>query len=191
MKLPDNARLGSTLYFKSPSLGEMMFVDVDVTPDDYGAVELLPEGITELTGRWCVALNRTRKVKDFRPATREEVATYVQRRQSVDQERASARPTQRLTRAASPPRAVPANGVRDRLREFSSRYLGMPRRALAALRSSSRSRLSERRPASERRSVFQRSSYRHDTAGNGAAASQGSYSAPPTKSGPEPSARRL
>jgi hypothetical protein len=46
-KLPDNARLGLTLYFKSPSLGQIMFVDVDASPDDDGEVELLPEDIHE------------------------------------------------------------------------------------------------------------------------------------------------
>ena len=54
-KLPDNARLGLTLYFKSPSLGQIMFVDVDASPDDDGEVELLPEGIAELSRRWCAA----------------------------------------------------------------------------------------------------------------------------------------
>jgi hypothetical protein len=44
MRLPGNARLGSTLYFKSPSLGEIMFIDVDITPDDDSEIELLPEG---------------------------------------------------------------------------------------------------------------------------------------------------
>jgi hypothetical protein len=83
MRLPGNARLGSTLYFKSPSLGEIMFIDVDVTPDDDGEVALLPEGIAELTARWCVALNRMRKVRDFRPATREEVPVCVQRHSRV------------------------------------------------------------------------------------------------------------
>jgi hypothetical protein len=126
MKLPENARLGSTLYFRSPSLGEIMFIDVDVTPDDDGEVELLPEGIAELTRRWCVALNRRRKVKDFRPAMREEVVVHVQRRDGVDHRRAAAKPMLRLTRAASVVRAVSADGVRYRLRELSSRYFDVP-----------------------------------------------------------------
>jgi hypothetical protein len=140
MKLPGNARLGSTLYFKSPSLGEIMFIDVDVTPDDDGEVELLPEGIAELTGRWCVALNRMRKVKDFRPATREEVPACVQRYSGVDPGRAPAMPMRRLPRATSAPRAASANGLPYRLRELSGRYFGMSQRALAALRSRPRSR---------------------------------------------------
>jgi hypothetical protein len=52
-KLPDNARLGLTLYFKSPSLSQIMFIDVDASPDDDGEVELFPEGIAELSRRWC------------------------------------------------------------------------------------------------------------------------------------------
>jgi hypothetical protein len=83
-------RMGSTLYFKSPSLGEIMFIDVDITPDDDSEIELLPEGIAELTERWCVALNRMRKVKDFRPATREEGPSCVQRYRGVDPRRATA-----------------------------------------------------------------------------------------------------
>jgi hypothetical protein len=150
MKLPDNARLGSTLYFKSPSLGKITFIDVDVTPDDDGEVELLPEGIAELTKRWCIALNRMRNVKDFRPATREEVFALDRRHDSVDQGRAVAKPTRRVTRAASAPRAASTNGVRYRLRELSSRYFGVPQRVLAALRSRPRSRLPERRRVSER-----------------------------------------
>ena len=140
MKLPGNARLGSTLYFKSPSLGEIMFIDVDVTPDDDGEVELLPEGIAELTERWCVALNRIRKVKDFRPATREEVPACVQRYSGVDPGRAPAMPMRRLLRATSAPRAASANGLRYRLGELSGRYFGMSQRALAALRPRPRSR---------------------------------------------------
>jgi hypothetical protein len=140
MKLPGNARLGSTLYFKSPSLGEIMFIDVDVTPDDDGEVELLPEGIAELTRRWCVALNRMRNVKDFRPATREEVPACVHRHIGIDQGRAPAMPVRRLARATSAPRAASANGVRYRLRELSSRYFGMSQRVLAALLPRPRSR---------------------------------------------------
>src|ERR1700722_19877892 len=101
MKLPANARLGSTLYFKSPSLGEIMFIDVDVTPDDDGEVDLLPEGIAELTGRWCVALNRIRKVNDFRPATREEVPSCVQRYSGAKPGRAPVTPKRRLARPTS------------------------------------------------------------------------------------------
>jgi hypothetical protein len=103
-KLPDNARLGLTLYFKSPSLGQIMFVDVDASPDDDGEVELLPEGIAELSRRWCVALNRRRRVRDFRPATRDEVAAYAQRQDSVGQRWAVAKPARRSTSAASAPR---------------------------------------------------------------------------------------
>jgi hypothetical protein len=134
-KLPNNARLGLTLYFKSASLGQIMFIDIDASPDDDGEVQLLPEGIAELSRRWCAALNRRRNVKDFRPATREEVVAYVQRKDSVDQRRAVAKTARRSTSAASAPRATPASGVRYRLRELSSRYLAMPQRALAALRS--------------------------------------------------------
>ncbi len=140
MKLPENARLASTLYFKSPSLGEIRFIEVDLTPGDDGEVELLPEGIAELTRRWCVALNRMRKVRDFRPATREEVPACVQRHNVVDHARVAAQPTRRSARAAFAPRAASANGVRYRLRELGSRYFGMSQRALAALRSRPRSR---------------------------------------------------
>jgi hypothetical protein len=115
MRLPGNARLGSTLYFKSPSLGEIMFIDVDVTPDEDGEVELLPEGIAELTARWCVPLNRMRKVRDFRPATREEVPVCVQRHNGVNPGRAHAMSMRRLARATSAPRGASANGVRYRL----------------------------------------------------------------------------
>ncbi len=146
MRLPGNARLETTLYFKSPSLGKIMSVDVDVTPEDDGEVVLLPEGIAELTRRWCSALNRRREVKDFRPATREEVIAHVQRNDSVDQGRA-AKPSRRLRRAASAPRAASANTVRYRLRELSNRYFDVPQRALAALRSRPRSGLPERRRA--------------------------------------------
>jgi hypothetical protein len=69
-----------------------MFVDVDASPDDDGEVELLPEDIAELSRRWCAALNRTRRVRDFRPATREEVVAYFQRQDGVDQRRPSQRP---------------------------------------------------------------------------------------------------
>jgi hypothetical protein len=149
-KLPDNTRLGLTLYFKSPSLGQIMFTDVDASPDDDGEVQLLPEGIAELSRRWCAALNRRRNVKDFRPATREEVVAYVQRQDCVDQRRAVAKTARRSTSVASAPRATPASGVRYRLRELSSRYLAMPQRALAALRSRPRSWSPERRRASQR-----------------------------------------
>jgi hypothetical protein len=140
MKLPGNARLGSTLYFRSPSLGEIMFIDIDITPDDDGEVELLPEGIAELTARWCVALNRIRRVKDFRPATPEEVPSCVQRYSGVDPGRTPATSMRRVARATSTRPAVPANGVRYRLRELSSRYFDMSQRAFAALRSRPRSR---------------------------------------------------
>jgi hypothetical protein len=149
-KLPDNARLGLTLYFKSPSLGQIMFVDVDASPEDEGEVELLPEGIAELSRRWCAALNRRRRVRDFRPATREEAVAYVQRQDGVDQRRAVAKPASRSTSAASAPRTAPASDVRFRLRELSSRYLVMPQRALAALRLRPRSRSPARRRASQR-----------------------------------------
>jgi hypothetical protein len=140
MRLPGNARLGSTLYFKSPSLGEIMFIDVDVTPDEDGEVELLPEGIAELTARWCVALNRMRKVRDFRPATPEEVPICVHRHNGVNPGRADAMSMRRLARGTSAPRGASANGVRYRLRELSGRYFGMPQRAFAAFRSRPRSR---------------------------------------------------
>ena len=107
-KLPDNARLGLTLYFKSPSLGQIMFVDVDASPEDDGEVELLPEGIAELSRRWCAALNRRRNVKDFRPATREEVVAYFQRQDGVDQRRAVAKTARRSTSAAFAPRPAQA-----------------------------------------------------------------------------------
>jgi hypothetical protein len=149
MRLPENARLGSTLYFKSPSLGTITSIDVDISPDDGGEVELLPEGIAELTRRWCVALNRMRKVKDFRPATREEIVVHVQLHDSAGRGRPAAKPTRRLTRPASPPRA-PFADVRYRLREFGSRYFGMAQRATAALRSRPESRPPERRRASYR-----------------------------------------
>jgi hypothetical protein len=148
MKFPGNARLGLTLYFKSPSRGKIVSIDVDASPDDDCEVELLSEGIAELTRRWCGALNRMHKVKDFRPATREEVVVYVRRHDGVDQGRVAAKPTRRLTSAASAPRAASASGVGSRLRELSSRYLAMPQRALAALRSQPRSRSPERRRAS-------------------------------------------
>jgi hypothetical protein len=89
-KFPDNARLGLTLFFKSPSLGKIMFIDVDASPDDDSEIEMLPEGIAELTARWCVALNRMRRVKDFRPATREEVLAYIRRCDSIKQTRPAA-----------------------------------------------------------------------------------------------------
>jgi hypothetical protein len=82
MKLPGNARLGLTLYFRSPSLGKIMFIEVDASPDDKGEVELLSEGIAELTSRWCITLNRLRGVRDFRPATREEVVADARRSDS-------------------------------------------------------------------------------------------------------------
>jgi hypothetical protein len=149
-KLPDNARLGLTLYFRSPSLSQTTFVDVDASPDDDGEVELLPEGIAELSRRWCAALNRRHKVKDFRPATRDEVVVHVQRHDGVTQRRAAAKPARRLTSAASALGAASASGVQYRLRELSSRYLAIPQRALAALRSPPRARLPERRRASQR-----------------------------------------
>jgi hypothetical protein len=141
-KFPDNARLGLTLYLKSPSLGEIKSVDVAVSPDDDGEVEVLSEGIAELTRRWCAALNRTRKVTDFRPATRNEVVAHIRRHGSVDQGRAAAKPPRR---PASAPRAALASSVRYRLLELSSRYLAIPRRALAALRSQPWSWSPERR----------------------------------------------
>lgn len=145
MKLPGNARLGATLFFKSPSLGEITFIDVDVTPDDDGEVALLPEGIAELTRRWRAALSRMRKVQDFRPATRREVTAYVQRPEGVDQGRVAAKNAQRSTRASSMPSAASGNGVRHILHKLRSLYFGMPQRALAALRSRPRSWVPERR----------------------------------------------
>jgi hypothetical protein len=125
-KLPDNARLGLTLYFKSPSLGQIRFIDVDASPEHGGGVELLPEGIAELTTRWCGALNRMRKVKDFRPATRAEVLAHVERHDSVGQRRVTAEFARRSTGAASAPRTASAGGVRYRLRELGGCYFGMP-----------------------------------------------------------------
>jgi hypothetical protein len=104
-----------------------------------------PEGIAELTRHWCVALNRMQKVKDFRPATRLEVADFVQRHDSVDRGGAAAKPARRVTRKESAPDAASANGVRYKLRELGSRYFGMSQRALAALRSRPRSGLPKRR----------------------------------------------
>jgi hypothetical protein len=145
-KFPDNACLGLRLYFKSPSLGQIKVIDVDATPDDDGEVELLSDGIAELTRRWCAALNRMRKVNDFRPATREEVGAFVRRQYSVDKRRTAPKPAPRSTSA------VPLSGVTSaKLRELSSHYLGIPQRALAALRSPPRSRLVERRRASQRK----------------------------------------
>ena len=90
MEFLGNARLELTLYFKSPSLGKIMFIAVDASPDDISEVERWPEGIAELIKRWCAALNRRRGVKDFRPATREEVVAFVRQRISVHQVRAAA-----------------------------------------------------------------------------------------------------
>jgi len=90
MVFPSNACLELTLYFKSPSLGKIMFIAVDAPPDDNSEVERLPEGIAELTKRWCAALNRRRGTDDFRPATRQEVIAFVRQRNSVHQARAAA-----------------------------------------------------------------------------------------------------
>jgi hypothetical protein len=91
-KFPDNACPGLRLYFKSPSLGQIKVIDVDATPDEDGEVELLSDGIAELTRRWCAALNRMRKVNDFRPATREEVGAFVRRQYSVDKRQTAPKP---------------------------------------------------------------------------------------------------
>jgi hypothetical protein len=131
MNFPENARLGLTLYFKSPSLGKMMFIGVDASPDDGGEVEQLPEGIAELTRRWRAALNRMHKVKDFRAATREEVVACLQQHHSIGSGRAAIKPTRRSRSAAPTPRAASASGMQRRLRELSTRYLARPRRALA------------------------------------------------------------
>jgi hypothetical protein len=80
MQLPGNARLGLTLYFKSPALGRVMFIEVDASPGDDGEVGPLSEGVAELTTRWCATLNRMRGVRDFRPATREEVVADLRHR---------------------------------------------------------------------------------------------------------------
>jgi hypothetical protein len=140
MKFPGNARLELTLYFKSPSLGKIMFIDVDASPDDDGEVERLSEGIAELSRRWCVALNRRRKVGDFRPATRAEAVAYIQRQDGVNQQRTAAKPVRRSASAASVATTAWAGRVRYGLRELSSRYLAMRQRALSALRSRPRSR---------------------------------------------------
>jgi hypothetical protein len=150
MKLPDNARLALTLYFKSPSLGKIVVIDVDASPDDDGEVERFSEGIAELTRRWCAALNGMHKVKDFRPETRMEVGTYLQRRDYVDRGRTVGKSTRGSISAALGPRAASASSVRNSLRELGSRYFAMPRRALAVLRSRPRSRSPERWRASER-----------------------------------------
>jgi hypothetical protein len=91
-KFPGNARLGLTLFFKSPSLNKILFTELDASPEDDRQLAMLPEGIAQLTHRWCVALNRSRRVNDFRPATREEVLAYynIPRRDSVEQGRAAA-----------------------------------------------------------------------------------------------------
>jgi hypothetical protein len=147
-KFPDNARLGLTLYFKSPVLGEIMFVDVDASPDDGGEVELLPQDIAVLTRRWCTALNRMHRVKDFRPATRKEIVAYIHRHNGVDRGRGVAKPARRSTSAAVL-RAASAGGMRRKWRELSSRYFGISQLALAALRSTPRARLPAWRRASE------------------------------------------
>jgi hypothetical protein len=112
-----------------------VLIDVDASPDDDGGVERLPEGIAELTGRWCAALNGMNKVRDFRPATRVEVGDYLQRHDGVDRGRTVGKPTRRSVSAAFAARTASARDVRYRLRELGSRYFGMPRRALAVLRS--------------------------------------------------------
>jgi hypothetical protein len=91
-KFPDNARVGLTLFFKSPSLGKILFAEIDASPDNDRELAMLSEGIAELTTRWCLALNRSRRVNDFRPATKEEVLAYYdpRRRDSVAQARAAA-----------------------------------------------------------------------------------------------------
>jgi hypothetical protein len=47
MQLPDNARRELKLYFRSPSLGRMMFNEVDASPEQGGEVELLSESVAE------------------------------------------------------------------------------------------------------------------------------------------------
>jgi hypothetical protein len=91
-KFPGNARLGLTLFFKSPSLNKIMFTEIDASPDDDRELAMLPEGIAGLNRRWCAALNRSRRVNDFRPATREEVLAYynIPRRDSAERGRAAA-----------------------------------------------------------------------------------------------------
>jgi hypothetical protein len=91
-----------------------------------------------------------RKVKDFRPATREEIVAHLRRHNGADPGRAAAKPTRRSARTASPPGRTSANGVRHRLRELGSRYFRMPQRALATLRSRTRSRLPKQRRALQR-----------------------------------------
>ena len=140
MTFPGSARLEATLYFKSRSLGELIFVEVDLTPSENGELEMLAEGIAELSRRWCAALNRMRKVNDFRPATLEEVPSCVPQHGGLDQRHAPARPIQPLARPTSAPRASSANRVRYRFGELSRRYLGMSQRAFDALRSRRRSR---------------------------------------------------
>jgi hypothetical protein len=140
-KLSDNACLGLRLYFRSPSLGQITVIDVDATPNSGGEVELLSDGIVELNRRWCAALNRRRKVKDFRPATREEIGAYIRRQHGLNDRRAAAKLAPRSTNAAAgAPLAASAGGIRRRLRELSGSYLRMSQRALAALRSQAQSR---------------------------------------------------
>jgi hypothetical protein len=90
MKFPCNAHLELTLYFKSPSLGKIMFIAVDASPDDMSECERLAEGIAELTKRWCIALNRRRGVHDFRAATRQEIVAFVRQHNVDHQTRAAA-----------------------------------------------------------------------------------------------------
>ncbi len=147
-KLSDNACLGLRLYFRSPSLGQITIIDVDVTPDADGEVELMSDGIAELNRRWCAALNRRRKVRDFRPATREEIGAYVRRQHGLNLRRAAATPDQNAATAV--PLVASATALRHRFRELGSRYLRMSQRALAAFRSQPQSRPLVRRRASAR-----------------------------------------
>jgi hypothetical protein len=68
------------------------FTELDASPEDDCQLAMLPEGIAQLTHRWCVALNRSRRVNDFRLATREEVLAYynIHRRDSAEPRRAAA-----------------------------------------------------------------------------------------------------
>jgi hypothetical protein len=145
-RLSDNACLGLRLYFKSPSLCQITVIDVDATPDAGCEVELMSDGIAVLTRRRCAALNRRRKVKDFRPATREEIGAYVRRQHGLNQGRAAA--TRDQNAATAVPLIASATALRHRFRELSNRYLQMSQRALAASKSQPQSRPLVRRRAS-------------------------------------------
>jgi hypothetical protein len=90
MVFPSNACLELALYFNRLHWERLCSFAVDASPDDNSEVERLPEGIAELTKRWCAALNRRRGTNELRPATRQEVIAFVRQRNSVHQARAAA-----------------------------------------------------------------------------------------------------